>query len=149
MYQRDKAYGVILVLRENGEDRFLILKQKPHGHWSFPKGHGEAEETPKESAIRELKEEAGITDVEFLEVPTIKYGYPIDEGNNDIYHKTTELFIAFAKNDKVIPQEIEISEYKWATYDEAMQTFTFKGTKNVLGIKQVLETAQEYLKNLV
>ena len=142
MYQKDKAYGVILVLRKDiEEDRFLILHQT-HGHWGFPKGHGEKGETPLESAIRELQEETGITNIEFTDIPNIVDKYSFELGGK-YYNKTVEYFFAFTKDDKVIIQESEIQNYKWATYQEAMETFNYEETR------KVLETAQKYLKNMV
>ena len=57
------------------------------------------------------------------------------------YDKTVELFIAFTKEDKVVMQESEICEYKWATFQEALDTLSFEETKNVL------RKAQKYLQN--
>jgi len=140
--EKDKSYGVILILRKkNEEDKFLILHQT-RGHWGFPKGHGEKGETPKESAIRELKEETGIIDIEFIDLPNILDRYLFKLGGKH-YDKTVEYFIAFTKSDKVVMQEAEIQNYKWTTFEEALKTFTFKETKNVLKI------AQKYLNSLV
>lgn len=137
---KDKSCGIILVLRNNDdEERFLILQQN-HGHWSFPKGHGEKGETFYETAVRELKEETGITEIEFSGLPSIKDNYYVEK-DGEKHNKTVECFIAFTKNNEVIIQESEVKNYKWATYREAMDVFTFDG------IKKVLETAQNYLQN--
>jgi len=138
MNLKEKSCGVILVLRNDNEDKFLILQQT-QGNWSFPKGHIDGDETPIECAIRELSEEAGITDVEFAELPSIEEYYVVDKAGQK-YDKTVELFIAFAKNDKVIIQESEIINYKWVTYQEAINLFNFP---------QVLKTAQKYLQNVL
>ncbi|MFH1332713.1 MAG: NUDIX domain-containing protein, partial [archaeon] len=58
---KEKSAGVIVY--NNGE--FLIL-QYTAGHWDFPKGHIEKGETERETALRELKEETGITDAFFV-----------------------------------------------------------------------------------
>lgn len=139
--EKEKSCGVILVLRRNGEDRFLILQQNG-GHWSFPKGHSEKKETAIQSAVRELSEEAGISDIEFAKLPSITDRY-IFEKRGKKFNKTVELFIAFAKNDKVTIQQSEIKNFKWATFKEAIETFTYDETK------KVLEIAQKYLKDMV
>jgi len=140
MNAKEKSCGVILILRkDDDEDRFLVLHQTD-GHWSFPKGGIEEGEIPRESAIRELKEEARITEVEFAELPNIINAYTF-ERNGKKYDKTVELFIAFAKNDKIVIQESEVTDYKWATYGEAIDLLSFESTK------KVLETAQKYIKN--
>ena len=81
MIKTEKACGVILILRkENEEDRFLILHQNNKTKsWNFPKGHLEGDEAPKETAIRELKEETGITEVEFADLPSIVEEYDFEK----------------------------------------------------------------------
>ena len=45
------------------ENKVLLLKYKGGGHWDFPKGHIENNESETETALRELKEETGISEV--------------------------------------------------------------------------------------
>ena len=62
---KDKSIGVVVYCKFPRSVKFLILKHKK-GHWSFAKGHKEKDETALETAKRELHEEAGIDDVEFI-----------------------------------------------------------------------------------
>lgn len=140
----DRSYGVILILREGGvEDKFLLLHQR-NGHWSFPKGHKEGEETPKETAFRELKEEASITDFTLSDLPTISEEYTyVDPDSKETYHKIVEYFILFAKDDKVTIQDREILDYKWATFTESLKLFTFPESK------RIISEVNEKLTNMV
>ena len=46
----------------------ILLLQYPQGHWDFPKGHVEDTDSSRlYTASRELKEETGITDAQFIE----------------------------------------------------------------------------------
>jgi 8-oxo-dGTP pyrophosphatase MutT (NUDIX family) len=150
MIKTEKSCGVILVLRREGdEDKFLLLYQNQRvPHWSFPKGHMEEGETSRETAIRELQEEAGITEIEFADLPSILEEYDFEtrptersfgQEKGKIKHKINEFFIAFTKNDEVTPQEDEILDYKWVTYREALKTFTYEQPK------EVLKKVQKYL----
>jgi tRNA nucleotidyltransferase (CCA-adding enzyme) len=139
---KEKSCGVIVVLRkDNNEDKFLIIQQAS-GHWGFPKGHIEEGETSIETAMRELVEETGITEIEFAKLPRITDFYIVNKGDKK-YDKTVEYFVAFATDDKVTIQEKEIQNYKWATCKEALEIFIYKETK------QVLDTAQKYLDNMI
>jgi tRNA nucleotidyltransferase (CCA-adding enzyme) len=143
----EQCYGVVIVLKEE-ENKFLILKHEPKpnhedqkGNWSFPKGHHEGKETPKETALREVAEETGITEVSLLDIPLIHEEYGITYSDKKNF-KVNEYFIGFVKEKKVTIQESEINTYKWATYEEAMNIFNYDSRKDVL------KKAKEYLDKI-
>ena len=51
----EKSCGSIVI----DNDKVLLVKHNA-GHWDFPKGHVEANETEVDTAIREVKEETNI-----------------------------------------------------------------------------------------
>jgi len=55
-----------IILFNDNEDRKFLLLNYPSKHWDFVKGKMEKDETPHETALRETKEETGISDVNFL-----------------------------------------------------------------------------------
>lgn len=64
-----------LILRKG--DRFLLVRKPRKNHSSqFPQGGIDPGETPKEAALRELREECGATlQAEFLDIPVHSYAY--------------------------------------------------------------------------
>ncbi len=137
--KEDKSFGVILINRkENQPDRFLII-QENIGHWSFPKGHPEENETEEETARRELFEETGIKNIDFADFPLLKEEYNYTFGTTD-YHKTVKYFIAFTNEGNIKIQEKEISDYLWATYEQVLEKFSFDGQKRILNL------VSEYVK---
>lgn len=136
----EQCYGVIVVHKDT-ENLFLILQQKDNdGSWTFPKGHHERNETPQQTALRELFEETQIKDVEFLDIPLIHEEYVITHtGHTKKVLKVNEYFIGFTKDTKVVIQESEINTYKWVHYAEALDTFQYDIRK------ETLKKAQEYI----
>ena len=55
------ASGVIIYTVDNNEVRFLLLQNAEHKTWGFAKGCALENEKIIETAIREVKEEAGVT----------------------------------------------------------------------------------------
>ncbi len=140
----EQCYGVITVYRAEKEDLFLLVQHEDiggasiGGTWSFPKGHHEGNETPKETALRELWEETAIREVRLLETSLFYEEYEIKR-NNEKRRKVNEYFIGFVNDKTVTIQADELHAYKWATYEEALQTFIYPSRKATL-IK-----AKEYL----
>jgi len=113
-------------------------------HWDLAKGHIEKGEKPEEAARREVKEETGIRDIEFIPgfQETIKYFYKRDNlpaGRQvKTFLKTVVFFLAETKTKKV-KISYEHQGFKWLPYKEALAQLTFKNAKNVL------KKANEYL----
>ncbi len=55
--KKDIVYGGIL---QSANNRFLLVKGRHSGKWSFPKGHIEVGETALECVCREVREETGF-----------------------------------------------------------------------------------------
>lgn len=125
--KREKSCGA-LVYRDKGRGiELLLLKHKYGGHWSFPKGHVEAGETETQTALREVKEETGLTislqegfrhSVEYFPRPNVK--------------KQVVYFLGYADDDHVVRQEEEISEIRWIPLEKADTVVTFKNDKNLI-----------------
>lgn len=68
--QYERSAGIIPFRRVEGRIEFLlvhsILVRNPDAAWEFPKGSIEAGETEEEAALREIGEEAQITQVTLL-----------------------------------------------------------------------------------
>ena len=62
----EKSCGAIVCLTKDSELLYLLLHYTS-GHWDFVKGNVEVNETEKETVVRELREETGITDACFVE----------------------------------------------------------------------------------
>lgn len=129
---KDYSYGFIPVLkRGDGELLFLIVQGRRGQAWGFPKGHAEGNEDAEAAARRELKEETGITEIKIVDSLSYSESYETIKGGH-LLDKTVQFFVCFVEKSEVTIQEKEISDYKWATYDEAMRLFVFENHKSVL-----------------
>ena len=125
----ETSAGIVLFRRENDKILFLLLHY-PSGHWDFVKGKMEKGETYHETAIRETKEETGITDIDFLDnfEEWIQYNFQYE---GELVNKKVVFFLAETKT-----KEIEIShehlDFTWMDYVTAMEKTTFDNAKTVL-----------------
>ena len=56
----EKSCGVIVYRRNQEHIDLLLVKNRYGGHWSFPKGHVEGNETEVQTALREVREKTGL-----------------------------------------------------------------------------------------
>ena len=64
--KQEKSCGCIVL-----DKRTVLLIKHNSGHWDFPKGHVEGEESEVETAIREVKEETGL-DIEAVRLIAVQ-----------------------------------------------------------------------------
>ncbi len=133
----ETSAGVVLFRREDSKILFLLLHY-PSGHWDFVKGKMEKGESTHETAIREAKEETGITDITFLEnfEEWIEYNF---QYQGELVHKKVVFFLAETKT-KQINISHEHLDFTWMDYNESMEKTTFDNAKTVLTRAQMLLT---------
>jgi len=111
--------GVVVVRQTEEGWRFLLLRA--FNHWDFPKGMLEAGEEPLVAAVREVREESLIGDLEFAWGETSTRTGPYSRGKVACY------FIAATRTAEVtLPVNPELgraehSEFRWVDYDEAVR----------------------------
>ena len=110
-----KSCGIIPYRWHNGRPQLLALKQRGHGafRWSFPKGHAEAFETERDTAIRETLEECGLS-VRLHENFRETLRYPV----NGWMSKEVVLFLGEASGEVKL-QASEIESCRWVSIREA------------------------------
>lgn len=137
--KREKSAGAIIYRKENKEIYFLLLWY-PAGHWDFPKGNIERGEKEIETVKREVYEETGIADLEFVfgfrEI--IKYFY---FRNKEKIFKEVIFYLA-KTNQKEVKLSYEHRGYEWLTYREALEKITYENSR------EVLKKAYNYLKTI-
>ncbi len=133
----ETSAGIVLFRKEDSKNLFLLLHY-PSGHWDFVKGKMEKGESTHETAIREAKEETGITDITFLEnfEEWIKYDF---QYQGELVHKKVVFFLAETKTKEVMISHEHI-DYTWMDYNTSMEKTTFDNAKTVLTRAQMLLT---------
>lgn len=110
-------------------NRFLLLNY-PTGHWDFVKGKIEQGETLHQTAVRETKEETGISDLEFVEGFEEKINYNF-QFEGELIQKEVVFFLAKTKTDTVNVSH-EHLDYTWLDYENALEKVTYQNAKNIL-----------------
>ena len=131
----ETSAGIVLFRKEETKKLFLLLHY-PSGHWDFVKGKMEKGESIQETALRETKEETGITDVTFLDnfEEWIEYNF---QYKGELVHKKVVFFLGETKTKEIKISEEHLS-YTWKEYNDAMEKTTFDNAKTILTKAQEL-----------
>ena len=127
----------------DSEPEIAIVSVKPKLRWQLPKGIVDAGETPQVTAVREVREEAGVeTDLIKL-IETIEYWYrSLKYGKPVRYHKFVHFYLLEYKSGDVANHDHEVEESRWVRFDEALEMLDFKSERDVV------EKAREMIAGL-
>lgn len=128
----ERSAGAVLFIHHpsgNQEPEYLLLNYAA-GHWDFPKGNIELGETEHEAAVREIQEETGITDVEFIDGFEQSMTYRYRKGKR-LIEKEVVLFLAKTNTRKVTISHEHIG-YAWKKYDDATRLLTYRNARDLL-----------------
>ena len=126
---KEKSCGAVVFKRQKDGIKYLVLHYGA-GHWDFPKGSQEKNETEEKTAHREIKEETGIEDIELIEGFKEAINYFYKKGEETV-HKEVVFFLAQSATEEVKLSTEHIG-YAWLNYDHAFKKLTFNNSKDLL-----------------
>jgi len=126
------AGGVAFRWRDS-QPEVTIVQVKPKLRWQLPKGIVDEGEAPQVTAVREVREEAGVeTDLVQL-IETIEYWYrSVRYGKPVRYHKFVHFYLMAYKSGEVSDHDHEVEEARWVSFDEALEILDFKSERDVV-----------------
>ena len=130
--------GAVVFTREAGEFRYVIVRSRD-GHHGFPKGHMEPGETESETALREIREETGLTPALFGTFRAADV-YPLPQ-KPDVWKQVIYCLAESEKRPLCVPTE-ELSGAAWMTFGEAMAVLEHDSSR------RVLREANDFLEEL-
>ena len=119
-----------IIFRRNGNKvEYLLLKRLPerNGFWQPVTGGVEEGETRKEALCREIREETGIKNI--IAVLEDLYLFEFSDPNlNQEYVYGVEV----SPSEEIMLDQKEHSEYRWCSFQEALQLLHWKENKEAL-----------------
>jgi 8-oxo-dGTP diphosphatase len=135
--------GGVAFRHAGSEVKLAIVSVKPSLRWQLPKGIVDPGETPEFTAVREVKEEAGIETELLRLIETIEYWYQrVQYGQRIRYHKFVHFYLLRYQSGDVADHDHEVEESRWVSFEEALEMLAFKSERGVI------EKGLEILKRL-
>ena len=123
------AGGVIM----DPGNRVLLLRRRQEGTWVLPKGRVEPGESLRQTALREVEEETGLSDLRILrEIGLVRYVF-FWRPDNINYRKTVHYFLMRLNGgDPQLKIEEDFVEHAWMRPEEAAKQLTFENDRRIV-----------------
>ncbi len=136
------AYGIIpLQLKEGKWLTYLVHRTRSGGFWEFPKGHAEGQETPLESAKRELEEETGMELTYVLHKDPLVASYTYEEEGRE-HGKQVYYYLGMVQGEPSF-QSSELDDGQWVDLDKAEGVVTHESSRSIC--RQVIQALSTLL----
>ena len=125
------AGGVLYRRTDDGIEVVLASRRTRRGQlaWGLAKGGIETGESKEEAAIREVREETGLTAEIEADLGDTKYMYVWDEIR---IRKTVHFFLMRHTGGNVEDRDDEMEEIRWFPLDRAIKRAAYRGERDML-----------------
>lgn len=128
---RCRGVAVVLLKKTHHGYKVLLLKRATsvlRDTWCYIGGGIEEGEKAWEAALREIREETGITKVSLYTSNKFDQFYSAKEE----YIYVAPVFVGYVDDDQEIKLNYEHSEYEWLIFNEAIERVSLPGNDEVL-----------------
>lgn len=136
--KREFSAGGVVFKKDKENTMILLCQHSQHHGWVFPKGligDKNEHETEEETALRETREETGITGEIIQPLSPVTYWYTFDEIKRE---KTVYYFLMRYKNGTTDVHDFEMENVSWVPSDKVFETLTYQSDKQVWKEAEIL-----------
>lgn len=116
-----------------------LISVGPKGRWQLPKGLVDAAESPEVTAVREVREEAGIiTELQSL-VDTVEYWFVGTDADERVrFHKRVHFYLLRYISGDTQDHDWEVNEARWVPIENAAVMLAFDSERKVVEAARAL-----------
>lgn len=117
-----------------GATEVALVCVGPKNRWQLPKGLIEEGESAEVTAVREVREEAGVDGELIAPLDTIEYWYvgTHTTGERVRFHKRVHFFLLEYRGGDVRDHDSEVAESRWVALGDAEQMLAFDSERKVM-----------------
>lgn len=125
--EHHRSAGGLVVL----SSRILLIATQKGRRWQLPKGHIEEGETPEQAAIREVREETGVTARVVAPLPGVEYWF-VEKGPCRVHKKVDYFLLDYVSGHSVNFDPEEVSGTGWFSWEAGIARLTFENERKVV-----------------
>lgn len=130
-----RGVAAVVFFRKDDSVRYLLMKRKKNWKgWEWLKGGRKKGESEKAVLKREIKEEIGIKRFKAKrtgQALSFKYQKEFVKDNKEYSGAKHRIYLVEVFSDKVKPDRVEHSGYRWASRKQALKLITWKDQRKV------------------
>jgi 8-oxo-dGTP pyrophosphatase MutT (NUDIX family) len=133
--RQTSAGGVVYRDAADGQRiEVALVRVGPKGRWQLPKGIVDAGESPSQTAVREVREEAGVEAEVVAPLEEIEYWYVGADarGQRVRFHKRVHFFMLEYRTGDVADHDHEVDEARWVELTDAEAMLSFESERKVV-----------------
>jgi len=108
----------------------LLISTQQGRRWQLPKGHIEDGETPEQTAVREVREETGVTGRVVAALPEVEYWY-LEKGTLRVHKRVDFFLLEYESGDAADFDAGEVAGAGWFGWDEGLAKLSFENERRV------------------
>lgn len=122
------AGGAVLA-RQNG--RLMVALIRTHGNtrYGLPKGTIDEGEVPEQTAVREVREETGLSAEVLCHLDEIDYHF---RAHQILIHKYVDFYLMRYTGGELVPQLEEVDDAVWVPVEKAVSVLSFDSERRVV-----------------
>ncbi|MBI5640508.1 MAG: NUDIX hydrolase [Nitrospirae bacterium] len=123
--------GGVIFRHEGDLVEVALVSVKGGRFWCLPKGLIDKGETPEITAVREVREESGLSGKIIDKLGEITYWYYIQSDNTKC-RKTVHFYLMEYTGGDISGHDLEVDAAEWFPLETALQKISFKGDRKIL-----------------
>lgn len=125
--------GGVVFRRDEGRVEVVIVSVGGGNRWQLPKGLVDKGELPEVTAVREAREEGGVSSEVVQPIETIEYWYAgLENGIRVRFHKRVHFFLLRYLSGETRDHDWEVNEARWVPIEDATSQLAFDNERRVM-----------------
>jgi 8-oxo-dGTP pyrophosphatase MutT (NUDIX family) len=112
-------------------DRILLISTQSGRRWQLPKGHIEEGETAEQAALREVREETGVTGRVMAPLSEVEYWF-VEKGARRVHKRVDYFLLDYVGGSAADFDAAEVSGAEWFSWDEGIAKLSFDNERRVV-----------------